>query len=652
MIRGEEMKSKFVKAVAGLSLSALVATSCVISAFAKDNSSTIYDSGTGYIAEKITHPEKGVMTTDGIVDYIGNGKLATNLENGNGDRGQNYSWGSIGYGDYMYIGTCYGAWTSTLQLMKQNLGRDFDDTTMKEALDTYYHENMYTGEEDGVDALGILLKLNVKTGEVKILMSKDLTNQNTIFRNAIEFKDKLYFCGSVNTIPCIYQVDPKTDECKQVYAGMTLEEYMEEYSKGISVGIRGMCVFDDKLIVSCINSEGAIICESENPEDQDSFKVIAKDEDLFNYPAYHYCDSIYGGSIFDMTQYGKSLYVSICTGTPANATDRNTMQAFGLVRGDIQADGTWKWTSVVGDKEKDGAKYTFGIDPERTRSGTANLKVFNGYLYIGEYNDEEIAVERMLFDNDFEFMNLNFEQSINFYRMDEDENIELIVGDADEMFPNGGISGLGSGFGSHENQYIWNMTVYDGKLYVGTFDASSFLIPLDEYMNDENASKEWKDKVDEYVEKICKNYNGVPDSAYKCAEYLDKATFGFDLYVTEDGVNFTKITDNGFGDPYNHGCRAFGITNEGLFIGTANPFYGTQVWKLSEKTVTPVESSEDSKQEDSKIEKDESKTESSSENSTDSPKTGDSSNGIAYFLAGLSLIAIVYTMNKKLFKKN
>ena len=228
------------------------------------------------------------------------------------------------------------------------------------------------------------MKLNVKTGEVKILMSKDLTNQNTIFRNAIEFKDKLYFCGSVNTIPCIYQVDPKTDECKQVYAGMTLEEYMEEYSKGISVGIRGMCVFDDKLIVSCINSEGAIICESENPEDQDSFKVIAKDEDLFNYPAYHYCDSIYGGSIFDMTQYGKSLYVSICTGTPANATDRNTMQAFGLVRGDIQADGSWKWTSVVGDKEKDGAKYTFGIDPERTRSGTANLKVFNGYLYIGE----------------------------------------------------------------------------------------------------------------------------------------------------------------------------------------------------------------------------------------------------------------------------
>ena len=29
-------------------------------------------------------------------------------------------------------------------------------------------------------------------------------------------------------------------------------------------------------------------------------------------------------------------------------------------------------------------------------------------------------------------------------------------------------------------------------------------------------------------------------------------------------------------------ARAFGITDEGLFVGTANPFYGTQVWRLSE----------------------------------------------------------------------
>ena len=32
-------------------------------------------------------------------------------------------------------------------------------------------------------------------------------------------------------------------------------------------------------------------------------------------------------------------------------------------------------------------------------------------------------------------MNENLRQSVNLYRMDADENIELVVGDATEMFP-------------------------------------------------------------------------------------------------------------------------------------------------------------------------------------------------------------------------
>lgn len=602
---------------------------------AVESSKVTYHCENGYTATKISHPNKAVQTTDGIVDYTGNGTLGVNLENGQGDRGQNYSWGSIGYGDYMYIGTCYGAWLSTLSLMKSSLGREFDDDVMYQALDTFFHGTFYTGEDDGTDPLGVLLKVNVKTGEVKLLMSMDTTGTNCIFRNAVEFKDKLYFCGSVNTIPCIYQIDPKTDECKQVYAGMTLEEYYSAYQKGVSVGIRGMCVYDDKLIISCINTEGALICESKTPEDQSSFKVIATDKELFDYPAYHYTDSIYGGSIFDMTQYGKSLYVSICTGTPENRTDYNTMQSFALVRGDVNADGTWSWTSVAGDTEKDHAKYTYGIDPERTRSGAANLMVYGDYLYIGEYNDEEIAIERLLFDNNFDFMNANFEQSICFYRMDQEENVELVVGDADKMFPDGSLSGLGAGFGRHENQYIWKMQVYDGKLYVGTFDGSSFLEPLNEYVNDPNASGEWKKQAEYFAQQICQNYSGFPAGALECAQYLKDADRGFDLYVTEDGINFETVTTDGFGDPYNHGCRAFGVTNEGLFIGTANPFYGTQVWNLSKTdTPAPTESTESTEVA--------SKTEPSGGNAGTSPKTGDAGAGVLpYMILGLSVLSMV-----------
>ena len=36
------------------------------------------------------------------------------------------------------------------------------------------------------------------------------------------------------------------------------------------------------------------------------------------------------------------------------------------------------------------------------------------------------------------------------------------------------------------------------------------------------------------------------------------------------------------GDPYNYGSRVFAITDNGLCIGTANPFYGAQVWLLDE----------------------------------------------------------------------
>ena len=62
--------------------------------------------------------------------------------------------------------------------------------------------------------------------------------------------------------------------------------------------------------------------------------------------------------------------------------------------------------------------------------------------------------------------------------------------------------------------------------------------------------------------------------------YLARADRGFDLYVTEDGVHFETLTTDGFGDPYNHGLRVFAQTDQGLCIGTANPFYGTQVWLL------------------------------------------------------------------------
>lgn len=599
-----------------------------------------YKSGE-YELSKISHAEKGSGETDGIVDYTGNGTVSAS-DNGQGDRGQNYAWASVPYGDYVYVSTNYNSLGLTLGFMDSVLGHDFEVDEMNATLDVMYNGHFYTGEPDGATTGGLLTKINTETGEVKVLMGNSVDGNSVQLRNACTFKDKLYFCGSVNGLPKIVEVDPKTDKCTVVYEGINPSDYYTAYLQGICTGIRGLCAFGDYLIVSMVTLGGAQILISDNPSaGQNAFTLIADQDDLYDYPAYHFPDSIYGGSIWEMVEYNNSLYVSICTGTPDNKPNENTMQSFAVVRGDMgESMDDWSWTPVIGDKA-DGAKYTFGIDPERTRAGAGVFHIYNGYLYIGEYNDEEIPLENILFNADFTFMNENLKQSVSLYRMDKNENIELVMGDATKMFPNGSLSKLGSGFGRNENQYIWRMADYNGKLYVGTFDTSSLLEPIGQFANGDLLSmslSEWisllnyiKDFIrisgsaenaktvagdaenvsrlfDEYsvkelAEMLMNKAAGKEQSRdialvslwrtvegmLECAGYLKDAERGFDLYVSEDGINFEAITTNGFNDPYNHGLRTFSVVNDGLIIGTANPFYACQVWLLTDGNEIPAE---------------------------------------------------------------
>ena len=733
-------------------------------AHAEDASGAVtYNAGNGYSFEKLSHPTVGTSQPDGIVDYQGNGAVAVpgadgNTANNEGDRGQSYTWAAASYGDWLYVGTCYAAMGNTLTLMNGTLGDSFDAETMRLTLEAMFNGTFFYGQqkEDGTadkDSGGILVKINTKTGETKLLLSESLNGVGPLFRNAVSYKGKLYFCGSVRTnggksgLPAVYEIDPKTDEYKVVYQGLSsMQDYGAAYKQGISTGIRGMCVHDGQLVISNVGKDAAgnfvstILTSSDPSKGQDSFTEIANSGTLFGYPAIRYQDSIYGGAIWDMVSYNGHLYATICTGTPENAPDDNSMQSFAMVRGDKNADGSYSWAPIVGDQERDGAKYCFGIDPARTRSGAANLIVYNDYLYIGEYNDEEIALERILFNKsntkqggksgmggvDCSFVNANLEQSVNIYRMDKNENMELVVGDRTDMFPEGGISGLASGFGRNENQYIWRMQKFDGKLYIGTFDTASLLEPIGQFSNgdiidmtpeewnsqvqrlrdlpdhllckkspddpivplntpadddsneavevdDSNEAAEVDDEKTEvakgfgdlsdaledatgdlcdqaatmsadveddaaYVQKIdgeiayfksfadqyqdmLDNYESLKQqyedaygtelpsdiqdaldkllseenlkklqSVLTCMYYLRDAERGFDMYVTEDGVNFTTLTTNGFNDPYNHGLRTFAVTNQGLCLGTANPFYGCQVWiQRKENSENPVD---------------------------------------------------------------
>lgn len=733
-------------------------------AHAEDASGAVtYNAGNGYSFEKLSHPTVGTSQPDGIVDYQGDGAIAVpgadgNTANNEGDRGQSYTWAAASYGDWLYVGTCYAAMGNTLTLMKSALGDSFDAETMRLTLEAMFNGTFFYGQqkEDGTadkDSNSILLKINTKTGETKLLISDSLNGVAPFFRNAVSYKGKLYFCGTVrynggqNGLPAVYEIDPKTDEYKVVYQGLSsAQDQGAAFKQGIATGIRGMCVHDGQLVISNVGKNAAgkfvatILTSSDPSKGQGSFTEIANSDTLFGYPVIRYQDSIYGGAIWDMASYNGHLYVTICTGTPENAPDDNSMQSFAMVRGDKNADGSYTWTPIVGDQEADGARYCFGIDPARTRSGAANLIVYNDYLYIGEYNDEEIALERILFNKsksdesgkssmggvDCSFVNANLEQSVNIYRMDKDENMQLVVGDRTDMFPEGGISGLASGFGRNENQYIWRMQKFDGKLYIGTFDTASLLEPIGQFSNgdiidmtpeewdsqvqrlrdlldhlldkkspddpivpvntladdDSNEAVEVDDSneaadVDDEKTEVAKGFGDLSDaledaagdlcdqaatmsqdfeddaayvqkidgeiayfksfadqyqdmldsyeslkqqyedaygtelpgdiqdaldkllsaenlkklkSVLTCMYYLRDAERGFDMYVTEDGVNFTTLTTNGFNDPYNHGLRTFAVTNQGLCLGTANPFYGCQVWiQRKENSENPID---------------------------------------------------------------
>jgi hypothetical protein len=88
---------------------------------------------------------------------------------------------------------------------------------------------------------------------------------------------------------------------------------------------------------------------------------------------------------------------------------------------------------------------------------------------------------------------------------------------------------------------MWRQAVYDGRLYVGTFDLSTVLkeIPI----------------------------------IGKLLGFL----MGGDLWRTDEGIHFSSVTARGFDDRFNFGIRTLEPTPYGLFLGTANYYYGLNV---------------------------------------------------------------------------
>lgn len=465
---------------------------------------------------------------------------------------------------------------------------------------------------------------------------------------------------------------------------------------------------DGKLLVS-LATDGA------DPEDVDSWSVIANQETFDNLPACWIRDSINGGGLWDLVPFNGSLYVSMVTGKTDATTCVNHKQGFAVYRGDPKADGTWNWTPIIGDTSK-GAKYEFGLG--KKESCASNLFAYGDHLYIGGYNDPMLDLAEIGNAGDFQSLYEDLKNPACLNRMDKNENIELINDD---------------GLGAASTQYLWRFSEYHGKLVIGTFDIatlasgftqltdgsllemtpeefaqkmtyvkellqslkktpSSTALTAEEGTTEEAATEDTaedaqeniqentdtdntaeqtatedakdqeavvtdntnaeltdteadaidqmldqldeietlssddsqtaaytqrnkpSDIVDVYMDMV-NNYNNHvkpilnclnPDLAQKiennvfntafhhfvyylgCSNIIRTQEKGCDVLISFDGVNFTTLTRNGFGDIYNHGGRAFIPTDNGLFLGMANPFWGTQLWRVTDGSENPT----------------------------------------------------------------
>lgn len=741
----------------------------------------------GMTFEKVSHADQGLSQADGVVDYTGDGTIAPYTAGlsttGNGDRGQSYSYAAASSGDWVYIGTMYGGLGVQAILNRDMTSLGLTSKQATALIQTMYAGNMYLGEPDGKSAGGMLFKFNVKTGKTKILMSKSTGIDGgkgviPTFRSAFKMNGKLYFEGMVmdtnnkdltqqeiqtamayqNGFPCIYEVDPaNNDKLTKVYDSVDVDGFRSLVKGNVFTSTRAIGSFGNTLIAGDLKptADGkgkALLVASKTPSDPNSYKVIADMASFDNLPAIHRQDVNGGGGIYQVQEFNGKLYVVVCTGDTSTLNEETgTMRSFAIYVGENKGDSTnkadWTWRPLVGDTAK-GAKYYYGLDKSRVSAGACTLQVYGDHLYIGDYNDVSSALQGFVTKSNFVTQATNLEQSVNLYRMDKNENVEMLVGDKNDTFPKGGSTGLGSGYDNHMNQYTWQTTVHEGKMYLSTMNTTTLLEPIAQFTNgdilnmnekdwnntvhylrvflrllwgmgptdpasaiatqsnDQNAKVttqtmpstdnpealvDWariqagkdasaaqpqttdaksvssakpisltaaqtKELVDGIKEgsivpgslaasgssdeasqlfdinneldnlgsqlsdkgsaDFANNYGEVTDAFFSIADiipdkfkglyemlvkltskanlkayakslpYLAKSKRGFNLFEITDrsaaneGVTVGTVTDNGFGDPFNHGLRIFCDTDDYMVVGTANPFYGTQLWRV------------------------------------------------------------------------
>jgi len=272
------------------------------------------------------------------------------------------------------------------------------------------------------------------------------------------------------------------------------------------------------------------------------------------------------GSVRMMAEHNGLLYLALANDTPVA----------GRIGKIWATDGQQFWSVI-----EDG----FG-DPNNI--GIMSLISYNGWLYAGTMNtaegyqvwklegpegstgpnlvvdhggpssSNESAVTPCLFQDRLYWgamiymLNMLDFRGADIIRINPDDTWETVVG-------TNSISGYGPGFGHWPNTYVWSMAVYNGWLYAGTYDMASSLTHMVPSLTLSNLPGRLTSRPPNLLDFLLQS--------------------GADLYKTHDGITWYPVTLNGLNNGENYGFRTLLATDDGLYVGTANPFTGLQIWK-------------------------------------------------------------------------
>ena len=481
-------------------------------------------------------------------------------QEGFGDSANSYSWGVSWFKGNLYVGTNRHHLHSMYEALSFMPGSPIDPSLIPPDLIPEPPPSTVWGSEDWAEAFRAeIWRYNKRQGWVRVHQAPVIgpfpgtppfpleayVPQSYGYRALQEFNGYLYACGIGTWMPPIAN--------NTILRSPSGDAGTWENVSGVialTTNIRAITTWNGKIYVAAsVPGGGAVVFASADPKNEGWTKV--------SLPGF---GKLANSEIYDLAVFNNHLYastVNLVTGFEVWKTNGTYAEP---------AENGYNWTPVIQN----------GFGDTWNQYGMS-MTVFKNYLYLGTAVgigmvmkiDEDTGQPKPVGTRAFELI-----------RIDKTDKATLIVGNKEASDPiEGGppvprvpLSKMSAGFANPFNVYAWNMSVYNGWLYVGTFDLSTFIIAMLEY--DPGSVAEI---LQQYAPSLPPQMANLIASG--SLKLLKKTFAGGDLWKSWDGVNWLPVTLNGFNNPYNYGIREIvpipsGRSTPALAIGTANPFTG------------------------------------------------------------------------------